>query len=51
MLLVFQVITLLIVTISFFGVIGERKDIELRNNLTVLCIGNVFAFVLGTWLL
>ncbi len=51
MTIVFQVILLFIIGISFLGIIGEKENMRLRNNLVSVCIAAIFAFVVSVmWL-
>lgn len=45
MIITFQIILLCSILLTIMGVIGEKKDINLRNNLTMICIVSILAFV------
>ncbi|MEN1969006.1 hypothetical protein WMZ97_13145 [Lentibacillus sp. N15] len=44
MIIVFQVVMLLIVLFTLFGVVGEKKDRELRQLLGTICIISIMLF-------
>ncbi|MGE9751380.1 hypothetical protein ACQP3R_00285 [Bacillus inaquosorum] len=50
MLIAFKIALLLVLIISLVGVVGEEKDLQLRNHLTAICIaaiiGNIVTYVL-----
>ena len=43
---IFKVILIAIMVISFMAVMGEKKDKDLRNNATALCIASITGFLL-----
>lgn len=51
MIIAFQVVLLIIITISFVGIVGERKDEDLRNKLLGSLIASMVAFVIVVILL
>lgn len=51
MVIAFQVIILIIIGISFLGIVGEKEDKALRNNLFPLCIAAIAGFIVSVmWL-
>lgn len=47
----FQIILLIVLSISFLGVIGEKKDENLRNNLALIVAISIVIFVVSVvWL-
>jgi len=46
MLIAFQVILLIVILISFMGVVAEKEDIELRKIMTYICIFSILAFLI-----
>lgn len=51
MIIAFQVVLLIIITISFVGIVGEKKDEDLRNKLLGSLIASMVAFVIVVILL
>lgn len=51
MILTFQIILIVMILIGFIGVMGEKKDNNLRNNLAGICVVGIIAFVLTITLL
>lgn len=47
MIIAFKTIILSALFISFIGVVGEKKDTNLRNNLTVICVSSMLAFIVS----
>lgn len=45
MIVTFQVILLIIMIISFMGVVAEKENNNLRTNLTILCIATSLVFL------
>lgn len=48
MTILFKLILLLIMFISFFGSIGEKRDLNLRGSLVAICISSIAAFILAS---
>lgn len=46
---IFQALLITIIVITFLGGIGEKKDKDLRNNMIVLCVVSIVAYVVFTW--
>lgn len=44
MITAFQIVLLFVMGLTLLGVIGENKDINLRNNLAAICIVSILAF-------
>jgi len=51
MITTFKVILIIIILITFLGVIGERKDTELRKHLTAICIVSIVGFIVSSLVL
>lgn len=47
MIIAFQIILLIVLLISFMGVAGEKEDMNLRKNLTAICIASMAAFIVS----
>lgn len=45
MIIAFQVILLLIVFVSFGGIIGEKKDMRLRDILVIICVVSILSYL------
>lgn len=41
----FQIVLLIVILVSFSGAVGEKKDINLRNNMTYICIFSILTFL------
>lgn len=46
MLITFQIILFIIISVCLFGVIGEQKDMELRKQLTAVCVASIVALTI-----
>ncbi|MEC1900978.1 hypothetical protein [Bacillus atrophaeus] len=46
MIITLKVFLLLIAAISLLGVIGEEKDMELRKQLTAICLASIIGAVI-----
>ncbi|MED1603639.1 hypothetical protein [Alkalihalophilus marmarensis] len=51
MVITFQVIMILVLLISFIGVVGEKDNENLRASLTGVCIASVVALVVTFFIL
>lgn len=51
MTIIFKVILIVIMILSFLAVMGEKKDKELRNNATALCITSITGFLLVNFII
>lgn len=45
MIIAFQVILIIIMLIGLLGTIGERKDKDLSNRMTTLCVAAMACFI------
>ncbi len=46
----FQIILIAMILIGFLGVIGEKENDNIRNNLARICIIGIIAFILTIYL-
>lgn len=46
MLITFQIILFLLIGITLMGMIGEQKDMTLRQQLTAVCIASIVALTI-----
>ncbi|MBU9711079.1 hypothetical protein [Evansella tamaricis] len=51
MLIAYKIFLLSIIIITFIGTVGERKDENLRNNMTAICIASMISFLIAVLLL
>ena len=47
MVIAFQIILLIIILISFMGVVGEKEDKDLRKNLSAIIISGMASFIVS----
>lgn len=47
MIIAFKIILLLIMILSFIGVIGEKENKKLRDNMTAVCLASMFSLVVA----
>lgn len=47
----FQIVLLVIIVISFSGVLADTEDIKVKSNLASICIAGITAFIVSVmWL-
>lgn len=51
MITTFKIILIIVILITFIGVIGERKDKDLRKHLTAICIVAILGFIISSLVL
>ncbi|MCY8035617.1 hypothetical protein [Bacillus sonorensis] len=47
MIIAFKIILLLIMILSFIGVIGEKENKKLRDNMTAVCLASMISAVVA----
>ncbi|WP_175077381.1 hypothetical protein [Bacillus glycinifermentans] len=47
MIISFKIILLLIMILSFIGVIGEKEDKKLRDNMAAVCIASMISSIVA----
>lgn len=43
----FQIILLIVILIGFLGVVGEEKNKDLSNNMALICVTGIAAFIVS----
>lgn len=46
----FQILAMLVVVVSFLGVIGTKEDDDFRENLTITLVAGLISFIVVTLL-